>query len=196
MDVRGVRSRALEELVVANNEISHHLWLKSVLGKDLLDGEARELFMISRRERFQKGDKIFEEGEDPVALFLLAEGTVEITKKIGGGNTTILAVLSAGSIVGEMSLLTREKRSASAIVTTPTAMALKVSWKDFEELLAQNPAPAYKLMYALARVLATRLRNINFRLAEMAERNLNNAPHEQIEEFQSFKKKLFSDWSF
>lgn len=181
---------------MANSEISHHTWLKSVLGKDLSDGEARELFMISRRERYQKGERLFDEGEDPVALFLLAEGTVEITKRIGGGNTTGLAALSAGAIVGEMSLLTREKRSASAVVTSPAATVLRVSWKEFEELLGQNPAVAYKLMYALARVLAVRLRNINARLAEMAERNQNHAPHEQIEEFQSFKNKLFSDWSF
>jgi CRP-like cAMP-binding protein len=173
------------------------LWLQSVIGKDLMDGEARELFMISRRELYKKGEKLFEEGEDPVALFLLAEGTVEIQKKIGhSGHTTALASLSAGSIVGEMSLLTKDKRSAAAVVTTNTAMALRVSWKELEELLAQNPAVAYKFMYALSRVIATRLRNINSRLAEMADRNLNNAPHEQIEEFQSFKKKLFSDWSF
>jgi CRP-like cAMP-binding protein len=181
---------------VASNEVSHQLWLKSVIGKDLSDGEARELFMISRREKYKKGERLFEEGEDPVALFLLAEGTVEITKKIGHGHTTILAQLSAGAIVGEMSLLTKEKRSAAAIVTTNSATALRVSWKELEDLLGQNPAVAYKFMFALARVLASRLRNINARLAEMQDRNLNNAPHEQIEEFQSFKKKLFSDWSF
>lgn len=180
-------------------QINHQLWLTSVIGKDLSDTEARELFMISRRESYDKGQRLFEEGEDAVALFLLAEGTVEIVKRIGsagGGNTTVLASLSAGAIVGEMSLLTKEKRSATAMVTTSTATVLRISWKDFEEMLGQNPAVAYKLMYALARTLAIRLRNINARLAEMAERNLNHAPHEQIEEFQSFKKKLFSDWSF
>ena len=182
--------------MASKSDISHQLWLKSVIGKDLTDGEARELFMISRREAFKKGERLFEEGEEPVALFLLAEGSVEITKKIGAGHTTTLATLSTGAIVGEMSLLTKEKRSAAAIVTTNSATALRVSWKDFEKLLGENPAVAYKMMHALSRVLASRLRNINMRLAEMAERNLNNAPHEQIEEFQTFKKKLFSDWSF
>lgn len=184
---------------MSKNEINHQLWLTSVIGKDLSDSEARELFMISRREHYEKGQRLFDEGEEPIALFLLAEGTVEITKRIGtigGADTTVLASLSAGAIVGEMSLLTKEKRSAAAIVTTPKATVLRISWKDFEEMLGQNPAVAYKLMYALARTLATRLRHINARLAEMAERNLNHAPHEQIEEFQSFKKKLFSDWSF
>ena len=176
-------------------EISHHLWLKSVIGKDLVDGEARELFMISRREHFVLGDKLFEEGEAPSALFLLADGAVDITKRAVTG-TTVIGSLTAGSIVGEMSLLMREQRSATAVVSTPTATALRVAWKDFEDLLGQNPAVAYKLMYALARVLAARIRIINVRLAEMAERNRNHAPHEQIEEFQTFKNKLFSDWSF
>ena len=182
-------------MATKNNAISHTLWLKSVIGKDLTDGEARELLMISRREKFTKGDHLFDEGDDPVAFFLLAEGSVDITKK-SGGHTTTLATLSAGSVVGEMSLLTKEKRSAGAVVTTATAIALRVSWKEFEDLLGQNPPVAFKLMYALARLVASRLRNINARLAEMHERNQHNAPHEQIEEFQSFKKKLFSDWSF
>jgi CRP-like cAMP-binding protein len=175
-------------------EISHQLWLTSIVGKDLSDSEARELFMISRREKFQKGEKLFEEGSEPIALFLVADGAVDICKKIGS-EQLVLASLHKGAIVGEMSLLTKEKRSASAVVTQETTV-LRVSWKDFEELLTQNPAVAFKLMYALARVLAMRLRNINTRIAEMSERNLNHAPHEQIEEFAAFRTKLFDDWSF
>jgi CRP-like cAMP-binding protein len=176
-------------------EVTHQLWLTSIVGKDLLEGEARELFMISRREHYTKGEKLFEEGSDAVALFLLAEGSCDIVKKTPNGTLTV-AQLHKGSIVGEMSLLTKEKRSASGIISSDKATALRIGWKDFEELLTQNPAVAYKLMYALARVLATRLRNINARLAEMGERNLNHAPHEQIEEFAAFRNKLFSDWSF
>lgn len=177
------------------NEINHQLWLTSIVGKDLVEGEARELYMISRREHFNKGEKLFEEGADAVAFWLLVQGDVDIVKRTSAGATS-LATLHKGSIVGEMSLITKEKRSASAVVTSDTATTLKVTWKDFEELLTQNPAVAYKLMYSLARVLAHRLRSINARIAEMGERNLNNAPHEQIEEFAAFKNKLFSDWSF
>jgi CRP/FNR family transcriptional regulator, cyclic AMP receptor protein len=176
-------------------EISHQNWLTSIIGKDLLEGEARELFMISRRELYKKGERLFEEGSDAVAFWLLVEGDVDIVKKSSTGITS-LATLHKGSIVGEMSLLTKEKRSASAVVTSEGAATLRVGWKDFEELLAQNPTVAYKLMYALARVLAHRLRSINVRIADLAERNLNNAPHEQIEEFAAFRNKLFSDWSF
>lgn len=176
-------------------EISHLTWLKSIVGADLTSTEARELFMISARERFMKGDKLFDEGGDPNALFLLADGEVAILKLHEGGSH-VLAVHGAGAVVGEMSLLTREQRSASAVVHSSEATVLRVTWKDFEELLKREPVVAYKLMYALARVLAGRLKTINNRIGDMASRTVNHNPHEQIEEFQAFKKRLFSDWSF
>ena len=156
-------------------EISHVTWLKSVVGGDLSEAEARELFMISAREHFSRGDKLFDEGDAPDALFLLAEGEIEILKLLPDGSTHSLAVHGSSAVVGEMSLLTREQRSASAVVRS---------------------AVAYKLMYALARVLAGRLKAINNRITDMAARTVNHNPHEQIEEFQAFKKRIFADWSF
>lgn len=172
------------------SEINHKAWLESGIGKDMTEGEARELFMISRRERFAVGEKLFDEGEQPTGFFLVCKGEVDIVKK-----DALLATLGPGSLVGEMSLLTRESRSAAALVRSE-ATVLRVQWKDFEELLGQSPQAAYKLMLSIARVMASRLHAINARLAELAQRNQNQAPHEQIEEFQSFKKKLLSDWSF
>jgi CRP-like cAMP-binding protein len=71
-----------------------------------------------------------------------------------------------------------------------------VTARDLDDLLAREPMVAYKLMYALARVLATRLRAVNHRVTDMSARTANANPHEQIEEFAAFKKKLFTDWSF
>ena len=177
-------------------EISHHTWLKSGIGGELSEGEARELFMISRRETYRKGEALFSEGDEPNALFLVAKGEVDIRKALPDGSHHSLAVHPAGSVVGEMSLLTREPRSAQAVVTSGDATILRITAKDLDELLAREPTVAYKLMRALAGVLAHRLRAINLRLGEMAARNIDNNPHEQIEEFEAFKRKLFSDWSF
>jgi CRP/FNR family transcriptional regulator, cyclic AMP receptor protein len=177
------------------SDISHQTWLRSHVGEHLTDGEARELFMISRRERFNSGDKLFEEGSSPHSLFLVAEGTVDIVKKTAGG-THVLASHSDGAIVGEMSLLLQEKRSASAVITSAQATVLRVAWRDFDELLRQNPVVAYKLMYALARLLSSRLKNINMKMGDLAKRSQDHSVHEQVEEFQTFKKQLMSDWSF
>ena len=177
-------------------EISHHTWLKSIIGQQLSESEARELFMISRREMYRKNDTLFSEGDDPSALFLIAVGEVDIRKRLPDGTTHSLAVHGTGAVVGEMSLLTREQRSAQAIVTSAEATILRVTSKDLDELLLREPAVAYKLMFALAALLAGRLRAINLRLGDMATRNVDHSPHEQIEEFEAFKRKLFADWSF
>lgn len=176
-------------------EISHHLWLASDMGKDMTEGEARELFLISRRDRFGVGERLFEEGQAPKELFLLADGEVDIVKKGVGKSVTTLATLGAGSVIGEMSLLMKENRSASAVVTKD-AMVLCVTWKDFEELLLQNPLVATKLVLGIARVMAARLKGINAKLTDMVARSENHAPHEQIEEFATFKRKVMGDWSF
>src|SRR5437868_1308196 len=118
-------------------EITHHLWLQSGIGKDLSEAEARELFMNSRRERYTGGDKLFEEGDAPVSFFLIASGEVDVVKRGERGTSTVLATLGTGSVVGEMSLLTGDTRSATAFVKKD-ATVLRVQWKDFEELLRQN----------------------------------------------------------
>ncbi len=178
--------------------ISHHTWLTSIVGKELTESEARELFMISRREHYKRDDILFKEGDEPSEMFLVAHGDLDIRKTLADKSAGFhsLAVHGAGAVVGEMSLLTKEPRSAHAVVVSPEATVLRVTSKDLDALLAREPAVAYKLMFALAGVLAGRLRAINHRLADMATRTVNHNPHEQIEEFEAFKRKLFSDWSF
>jgi CRP-like cAMP-binding protein len=177
-------------------EISHHTWLKSVIGTEFSDGEARELFMISRREVYQRGDVVFAEGDTPDSIFLVAQGDLDIRKKLADGTPHSIASHHAGAIVGEMSFLTRQLRSASAVVTSSEATILRVTAKDLNELLGREPAVSSKVMFALATMLAGRLRAVNLRLTELAESSVDHNPHEQIEEFEAFKRKLFSDWSF
>jgi CRP/FNR family transcriptional regulator len=177
-------------------EISHHAWLKSTVGRELTEGEARELFMISRRERLGRGDSLFVEGGEPASLFLVVEGEVDVRQRSADGVEQSLTRHQAGAVVGEVHLITREPYSGSAVVLSPEAMILRVTARDLDELLAREPTVAAKLMQSLARVLALRLKAVSFRLVEMAGRTPNANPHEQIEEFAAFKQKLFTDWSF
>jgi CRP-like cAMP-binding protein len=177
-------------------EISHHIWLKSTVGRELSEGEARELFMISRRERHARGERLYVAGDEPTSLFLLVEGEVDICQKSADGVEHSLTRHQPGAIVGEVHLITREQQSASAVVVSAEAVVLRVTARDLDELLAREPTVAWKFMHALARVLASRLKAVNFRLVDMAARTPNANPHEQIEEFAAFKKKLFTDWSF
>ena len=96
-----------------------------------------------------------------------------------------------------MSLLTSEKRGAGARVTSDGCVLLQVEWKAFEALLDDNRAAAFKLILAMARLLAGRLKRINLKVAELLTREGETAEeHPKLEEFAKFKSKLLNDWSF
>jgi glutamate dehydrogenase (NAD(P)+) len=176
--------------------VSHELWMKSVLGRELEEGEARELFLISDRREYAKDDLLFKQGDKSKALYLIVEGEIDIEKE-ADGNTVTIATLVPGTVVGEMSLLTGEDRSASARVSSPASTVLAISWDELQKMMRENQVAAYKLIYALSRLLAHRLKRINLKVADMlANQDPPQRPGERLEEFAKFKQKLFRDWSF
>jgi CRP/FNR family cyclic AMP-dependent transcriptional regulator len=175
--------------------ISHELWTSSSIGRDLSDAEARELFLVSRRETYAQGETLFQEGDEAVAFFLIVDGEVGIEKSTDGG-PVLIASLEKGAVIGEMSLLIGEPRSAAARVRTGPATVLRIDWKDFQQLMNENRAAALKLVFSLARLLAHRLKQINLKVAELSVASQGATGAEKIEELAHFKAKLFKDWSF
>jgi CRP-like cAMP-binding protein len=175
-------------------EINFRVWLDSSLGQELSEAEARELYHISRREEYEDGGHLFQEGDPAEELFLIVRGEVQVLKRHGDDHA-VIATLGVGSVVGEMSLLTKTKRGASAR-SKGDSMVLRVRWKDFEELLSHYPGAAYKMVFSLARILAGRLKSINLKVAELQTDAEKATEGNRLEEFASFKQKLMSDWSF
>lgn len=176
-------------------DINHHIWQKSAIGKELTEAEAIELHLVSKREEYRGGQHIFEEGSPAREFFLIVEGEIEVVKRAENDRVAVLATLGPLSLLGEMSLLSLENRSATARVKG-NAKVLRVEWRDFEELLENNPTAAYKLIYAMARVLAGRLKRINLKVAELTTSSEPTVEDKKLEEFATFKQKLLSDWSF
>lgn len=67
---------------------------------------------------YEVGEYIFREGDLGDALYILAQGTVEVVKQ-QDGTETVLAQLGPGDIFGELALLQRTSRSASVRCKTP-----------------------------------------------------------------------------
>jgi CRP-like cAMP-binding protein len=97
------------------------------------------------------GEIVFKEGDEANELFVIKSGDIEIQL----GNRK-LAELPANSIFGEMALIDKSPRSATAIAKTDVEL-VPVSEKQFLFLVAQTPFFALKVM----RVLAGRLRATN-----------------------------------
>ena len=97
------------------------------------------------------GTVFIKQGDAGSSMFVLLEGAARVSINMPDGHSREVAVLTAGDIVGEMSLMTGAPRTAS--VTCLTAMrVLEVTKESIEPLLATEPG----LLERVSHVLATR----------------------------------------
>jgi CRP-like cAMP-binding protein len=100
---------------------------------------------------FKAGDVIFREGDSAETLYVVKSGQVEI--RLGN---RVLDTLPELSIFGEMALIDRSPRSATAVAATDTTL-VPVNEKQFLLMVSRTPHFALNVM----RVLAQRLRISN-----------------------------------
>ena len=80
--------------------------------------------IINRHERsFKRGTLMFIEGESSAEMFIIRSGLIRILKQ-EGQNTIELAQLGPGSVLGELSLLDHQPRSATAQVIEDTTVTV------------------------------------------------------------------------
>lgn len=135
--------------------------LKAVaIFKDLDDDELELVAEICKEERFVSGEFIFREGEHGNRLYLIVVGDVRISRDVPGSGEEALTVLKPGALFGEMAVFDRSERSTHAISNGGTTV-LTISRPDFEMLLDFNRELAYKVLWAVVRLLSARLRQTN-----------------------------------
>lgn len=131
-----------------------------VIFRDLDDAELSQIAEVCKEESFNPGEFIFREGEHGNRLYLIVNGDVRISRDVPGSGEEALAVLKAGAMFGEMAVFDRSQRSTHAISNGGT-VTLTISRADFEMLLDFNREMAYKVLWAVVRVLSSRLRSTN-----------------------------------
>ena len=82
----------------------------------------------------RRGHRLFREGEEADAAYLVEKGKLEVTKKVRD-DETVLAMMGPGDIIGEMALIDGAPRSASVRAMEDTVV-LRVSKANFQERLA------------------------------------------------------------
>ncbi|HEY6431056.1 MAG TPA: mechanosensitive ion channel family protein [Acetobacteraceae bacterium] len=100
----------------------------------------------------ERGETLIREGEMPDALFLLAAGTVELTRGEGTGRRVLLRA-SPGESVGMISLITGVAWVATARALTPVA-AYRLDKAGFATVLRSSPSLASSLEAQAQRGLA------------------------------------------
>jgi CRP-like cAMP-binding protein len=127
---------------------------------DLDEGELARVAEVCQEQRFQSAKTIFKEGDPGNRLFIIADGEVRISRQIPGSGEEALAVLKKGTIFGEMAIFDHSERSTDAIANSDCTL-ITISRSDFEMLLDFNRDIAYKVLWAVVRMLSARLRVTN-----------------------------------
>ena len=99
--------------------------------KSFTSDEKRQMVSDDAHFRvYHAGEMLIRQGSSDQSLFIILTGTVNVTE---GAGETILAVLSAGDIFGEMAFLTDTRRLAN-VVARESVIALKLDRVMFEQL--------------------------------------------------------------
>ena len=126
----------------------------------LEDDELERVAEICKEQSFKFGQTIFKEGEPGNRLYIISTGDVRISRVVPGSGEEALTVLKPGACFGEMAVFDRSERSTDAIANTDCTL-LTISRSDFEILLDFNRDIAYKVLWAVVRLLCERLRITN-----------------------------------
>ncbi len=101
--------------------------------------------------RVQAGDFVFREGDSGDAMFIVQEGEVEIFREVEGRQIR-LALLEEGDFFGEMALLEKLPRTASARAAT-NCMLLRIDESTFDQMIHANPEIPVRMLRKLSRRL-------------------------------------------
>ncbi len=102
------------------------------------------------------------EGQPGTSLFLIGEGEVEVRLRRDDGSDWLAATMGRGEIVGEMALLTGERRAATVRSVDETVI-YEISRQQYEPLLQAYP----EWLYELTAVMNDRLAGRMARLADV-----------------------------
>ena len=97
---------------------------KIPLFSELSDQEAHRLAAFATEASLSEGQILMKEGDYSVELIAIEEGTAEVKR-----NGEKIADLGEGDLIGEMGLLSREKRNADVIATSPMRVIKLTHWE-------------------------------------------------------------------
>ena len=112
---------------------------------------------IPETESFDADEVIFCEGNPADCMYLIASGSVRISKRGRGGQQETLSFLGEGDFFGEMALYDPEPRSAQATAAQPTVLG-RIRKSGFDQLLALAPG---QISINLTKEIIKRLRSTN-----------------------------------
>lgn len=107
-------------------------------------------------KKFKKNDVVFLEGDKGDFMYEIISGKVGVYADYGRAEQKLLATLGKEDFIGEMGMIEKKPRSATAVALESTEAVLITS-ENFESYLANEPKKAVRIL----RYTSSRLRKLS-----------------------------------
>lgn len=118
--------------------------------------QIKQFILAGRIIELRMGENAFLEHQEGEEMYVVLEGEMEIWRSDPESGTQRIAQLGPGETFGEMALVSRRPRNASATANEPTRL-LELHWSSLRRIGRVLPHAAAKLNLNLASILGKRL---------------------------------------
>lgn len=127
-------------------------WREAILVRELFVSPEKRYRYAERLRQYRQGYEenhvIFNEGDPGDAMFYIVTGSVRLMR-----GTQVLRAMGEGEYFGEMAMLLKSNRSATAIVSEPGTQLVTISSANMDAMLRQNPAVILSILQEMAQRL-------------------------------------------
>ncbi|MDA1275132.1 MAG: cyclic nucleotide-binding domain-containing protein [Verrucomicrobia bacterium] len=133
------------------------------------DLDRRDIEILSRHFKLyhvQPGAVLFNEGDDGDFMAIVLEGSCDVVKHPEEVNSVRVATAGMGKLIGEMSLIDGQPRSAS-VEFAQRARILVLTRESFKAIVSEYEHVGVGLLWRLSRTLSQRLRQTTGMLSQI-----------------------------
>ena len=154
-------------------EAAAHLLVTPSALADLSLADAARVVAYMKPKRFQAGTIVIQEGEARYNdyMLLLLSGDIAVENELPGAtDSMVVSIIGPGSLLGEMGVIDGSPRSATCTANTDIAAAV-LSRTALMRLLKDDPRLGARLLLAISKRMADRLRETTRKLKTFAQMN-------------------------
>lgn len=166
-------SSIFESPDMAPEEVAARLLVTPSALDDLTLADAYKVVSYMRPKRIAAGTVFIQEGEvrQNDYMLLVLEGDIAVENELAGQQgTMVVNIIGPGHLIGEMGVLDGSPRSATCTATTQIYAAV-LSRTALMRLLKDEPRVGSRLLLAISKRMADRLRETTRKLRTFAQMN-------------------------
>lgn len=140
---------------------AHEHLARVALFSELEPEELAKISDAARNRGLRRGDVLFSEGDEPDELFVVVSGRIALANKSTDGRESVVALMEAGDVFGEMPLFDGLGRSTEARALEPCEV-IAIPYGPVQEVYEARPM----LLWSVVAMLSGRIRAMNGELAD------------------------------